>query len=152
MTLPLQLEQVQTDGSQSMAHRPRPAAADWALCDATARAHGKSFFLAGSLLPSDRRRAIRAAYAYCRISDDIIDRGTGKSTTEVLAELQAWENQIDTPVHPIARAFCCWRGTTFPRSRSITYSMGCAMTSPSVDTSTGKICVGTAIRWRELSD
>ncbi len=35
--------------------------------------HSKTFFLASSLLPNEKRKAIRALYAFCRISDDLVD-------------------------------------------------------------------------------
>ncbi len=35
--------------------------------------HSKSFYLASELLPKDKRRAVRAFYAFCRRSDDIVD-------------------------------------------------------------------------------
>lgn len=36
--------------------------------------HSKSFFLASGLLPGDKKKAIRALYAFCRTTDDIVDR------------------------------------------------------------------------------
>lgn len=35
--------------------------------------HSKSFYLASAFLPREKRKAIRALYAFCRTSDDIID-------------------------------------------------------------------------------
>ncbi|MGQ9609957.1 MAG: phytoene/squalene synthase family protein [bacterium] len=43
-------------------------------CESIAKKHSKTFHLASSLLPFEKRRSARALYAFCRISDDIIDR------------------------------------------------------------------------------
>lgn len=43
-------------------------------CESITAAHSRSFHLASGLLPFDKRRATRALYAFCRTSDDIVDR------------------------------------------------------------------------------
>lgn len=43
------------------------------LCEALTRHHSKSFYLATALLPGEKRQAMRALYAFCRTSDDIVD-------------------------------------------------------------------------------
>jgi len=40
------------------------------------REHSKSFYLASQLLPEEKRSAVRALYAFCRIVDDIVDEDT----------------------------------------------------------------------------
>ncbi len=35
--------------------------------------HSRSFYLASSLLPKEKRQAVRALYAFCRVTDDIVD-------------------------------------------------------------------------------
>jgi len=45
----------------------------YAHCDQLIAAHGKTFYLATRLLPPDKRRAIRTLYAFCRVTDDIVD-------------------------------------------------------------------------------
>ena len=42
-------------------------------CQRVARARAKNFYVAFRTLPRDKRRAIYAAYAYCRLCDDIAD-------------------------------------------------------------------------------
>ena len=37
------------------------------------RYHSRTFYLASGLLPADKRRAARALYAFCRVSDDVVD-------------------------------------------------------------------------------
>lgn len=43
------------------------------LCDRITRDHSKSFYFSTAFLPSIKRRAIRAFYAFCRRTDDIVD-------------------------------------------------------------------------------
>ena len=64
-------------------------------CERLTANHSKSFFLASGLLPADKRRAVRALYAFCRISDDIIDNSSDYSETH----LKAWRQRILTS-HP----------------------------------------------------
>jgi len=45
----------------------------YAACDEITRQHSRTFSLASALLPAGKRRAARALYAFCRISDDAVD-------------------------------------------------------------------------------
>ncbi len=60
-----------------------PIAADqrlkeaYAHCEAITAEHSRSFFMASSLLPEEKRQAVRALYAFCRITDDIVDNPEG---------------------------------------------------------------------------
>jgi 15-cis-phytoene synthase len=45
----------------------------YAYCDSVTALHSRSFYMASSLLPAPTRRAVRALYAFCRVSDDIVD-------------------------------------------------------------------------------
>jgi phytoene synthase len=45
----------------------------YAACDEITRQHSRTFSLASALLPAEKRRAVRALYAFCRISDDTVD-------------------------------------------------------------------------------
>lgn len=42
---------------------------------ALTRRHSRTFAMASGLLPPAKRRAVRALYAFCRISDDLVDEG-----------------------------------------------------------------------------
>ena len=59
------------------AHSPAPAAADVAeayrACRAITRKDAKNFYYAFLTLPGPKRQAIYAAYAFCRMCDDIAD-------------------------------------------------------------------------------
>lgn len=46
-------------------------------CEAITAEHSRSFSMASALLPVPKRRAARALYAFCRVSDDIIDESEG---------------------------------------------------------------------------
>ncbi|MBX3013589.1 MAG: squalene/phytoene synthase family protein [Caldilineaceae bacterium] len=59
-------------------------------CETLIAIHSKSFLLASALLPIEKRRAVRALYAFCRVTDDIVDRGQG----DVQANLAHWRRRI----------------------------------------------------------
>ncbi len=46
----------------------------YAYCARIIRANSRTFYLASSLLPCAKRRAVRALYAFCRATDDLIDQ------------------------------------------------------------------------------
>lgn len=59
----------------------------YARSDAVASENSRTFYLASALLPPPERRAMRALYAFCRVTDDLIDRAQG----DPAAGLEAWE-------------------------------------------------------------
>jgi phytoene synthase len=65
-------------------------------CNEITRTNSKTFHLASGLLPIEKRRAVRSLYAFCRVTDDIVDR---VGNNNVIAELTKWHNQIITPEH-----------------------------------------------------
>lgn len=66
-------------------------------CESVTAVNSRSFHLASGLLPPDRRAAVRALYAFCRVSDDIVDRAAGDHD----ARLEAWR-RLATAAHPPA--------------------------------------------------
>jgi phytoene synthase len=56
-------------------------------CEQVTLRHSRTFSLASGLLPKDKRQAARALYAFCRVSDDIVDQSLH---TDPLRELAAW--------------------------------------------------------------
>ena len=46
---------------------------DRAYCELVTARHSRSFYMASSLLPTVKRQAVRALYAFCRLTDDIVD-------------------------------------------------------------------------------
>lgn len=71
----------------------------YALCNGISKNHSKSFYLASSLLPAEKRSAVRALYAFCRTVDDIVDEGTVIGRDE---ELEYWKNIVKGIQHPRA--------------------------------------------------
>jgi phytoene synthase len=59
------------------------------LCAEVTRSHSKTFYLTSSLLGAEARRAARALYAFCRISDDLAD----EEAENRLAKLEAWRHR-----------------------------------------------------------
>ena len=77
-------------------------------CRAIAHKHGANFSVGFRFLPKTKRRAVYAAYAFCRVADDIADEETKEKATRI-AELDAWQRELDacyagTPSHPITIA------------------------------------------------
>jgi phytoene synthase len=73
----------------------------YAHCARITREHSKTFCLASGLLPKAKRRAIRALYAFCRVSDDLVDR----ADEDPSRALEAWRQRalgnpprLDEPV------------------------------------------------------
>lgn len=59
-------------------------------CKSVTRLHSRTFFLASSLLPTKKRQAVRALYAFCRASDDIVDRSL---SADPMPALNAWRSR-----------------------------------------------------------
>jgi phytoene synthase len=62
----------------------------YAYCKALTAKHSRSFYLASAFLPADKRQAVRALYAFCRISDDLVDETIGDPERA----LAAWRRRI----------------------------------------------------------
>ena len=75
-----------------------------------AHRRGANFSLGFRLLPADKRRAVYAAYAACRIPDDIVDEpGRHSGPDGVGEQLEAWAAEIEAtyvgnPSQPATRA------------------------------------------------
>src|SRR5579859_8194534 len=44
------------------------------FCATVTQTNSRTFYLAANLLPGDKRRAVHALYAFCRTTDDLIDK------------------------------------------------------------------------------
>lgn len=62
----------------------------YTLCDTITAEHSRTFYMASSLLPPGQKRSIRALYAFCRLSDDLVDRFSGDRH----AEFEQWQERI----------------------------------------------------------
>ncbi|PKO05165.1 MAG: hypothetical protein CVU41_13470 [Chloroflexi bacterium HGW-Chloroflexi-3] len=58
-------------------------------CTEITKEHSKTFFMASSLLPKQKREAARALYAFCRVTDDLVDCGNH----DLMSALELWRNQ-----------------------------------------------------------
>jgi len=77
-------------------------------CVEITRKHSRSFFLSSQLLPAEKRLAIRALYAFCRTSDDLVDQ-PDQDATQALA---AWVAQVHAPSPPADNAvLLAWHDT-----------------------------------------
>ena len=76
-------------------------------CQRKAASSGSSFYYSFLFLPSDRRRAITALYAFCREVDDVVDEC---SDSQIAASKLAWWREelhrlyAGQPQHPVTRA------------------------------------------------
>jgi phytoene synthase len=74
-----------------------------------AHRRGANFSLGFRLLPSEKRRAVYAAYAACRIPDDIVDEAADASRDELRRRLDDWAEEVERtyrgrPSTPATRA------------------------------------------------
>jgi len=61
-------------------------------CEAMTKYHSRTFYMASSLLPLNKRRAARALYAFCRVTDDIVDEYEDRDAAKVA--LEKWRQRI----------------------------------------------------------
>lgn len=66
--------------------------ASYLLCRDIAKEHSKTFYFASLFLTPEKRRAIWAVYAFCRIADDIVD--STAPAAERLAALDDWQTRL----------------------------------------------------------
>lgn len=76
-------------------------------CQQKAAESGSSFYYSFLFLPTERRRAITALYAFCREVDDVVDESTDDMVAR--SKLTWWRKEIqamlaNTPTHPVTRA------------------------------------------------
>ena len=68
------------------------------------RGQSKTFYFATGLLPEPQRKAIRALYAFCRATDDLVD-----CEDATIADLQNWHAQVNlTPEEQTDPTLFCW--------------------------------------------
>ena len=64
----------------------------YSYCAQLTRASSRTFYLASRLLPGRKRRAVRALYAFCRATDDMIDQAGGLEDARRL--LDDWQERV----------------------------------------------------------
>lgn len=72
--------------------------AAYAYCEEVTAQHSRSFHLASSLLPLPKQKAVRALYAFCRITDDIVDCHDNQ---DVHSRMAAWQKNTFSNHPPV---------------------------------------------------
>ena len=109
------MKQIAADGDRGCLLEPSP------------RPAGSNFSYAFLVLPKPKREALYAIYAFCRVTDDLVDeslvgRRTGAATPA--ERLKAWRAELDAcfrgeATHPVTRRLADVSGTA-PGSRGST--------------------------------
>jgi phytoene synthase len=77
----------------------------YSVCETITRRYSKSFFFSSQLLPPFKRRAVRALYAFCRTSDDLVD----EPGSDLRRALALWVDLVHASqpprFHPILMAW-----------------------------------------------
>lgn len=79
----------QSEGRHST-HDEKLLAEAYAYCEGLTAVHSRSFYISSSLLPAPKMRAARALYAFCRVTDDIVDHPDG----DVEANIAEWRQRV----------------------------------------------------------
>ena len=99
-------------------------------CRAITHKHGGNFSVGFRFLPAVKRRAVYAAYAFCRVADDIADEGSDDIDRR-LASLDEWQRELDAayeqrPTQPITIALAdALKHFAIPKSAFIALIDGC---------------------------
>ena len=76
--------------SQSPPHDHELLQRAYQHCEQIIKTASKTFYLASGLLPAGKKKSIRALYAFCRVSDDIVDQGP----IDMEAHLEYWRHRV----------------------------------------------------------
>ncbi len=89
-------------------HPPQTTAEAYAECERIIRHHSKSFYFSSQFLAPDVRRAVRALYAFCRMTDDTVDM----AHDDPARALAGWVRQVRA-AHPPANnpVLVAWHDT-----------------------------------------
>ena len=104
--------------------------AAYAECRAIAHKHGANFSVGFRFLPPAKRRAVYAAYAFCRVADDIADEDS-IATAARLDGLDSWQRELEAcysgvPTQPITIALADALGTfDIPKDAFLALIDGC---------------------------
>lgn len=99
-------------------------------CRAITHKHGANFSVGFRFLPAIKRRAVYAAYAFCRVADDIADEGDDEAARRFVA-LDEWQRELDAayenrPSQPITIALAdALQHFAIPKSAFIALIDGC---------------------------
>ena len=90
------LESLPTDKIPPPDAEPAQIERAYVHCEAITQTHSKTFFTASALLPTALCRSVRALYAFCRVSDDLVDRPRRNPTKA----LKLWRERALNPRPP----------------------------------------------------
>ncbi|MEA2236219.1 MAG: 15-cis-phytoene synthase [Thermoanaerobaculia bacterium] len=102
----------------------------YAFCRRIAHRYGSNFSVGFRFLPLVKRKAVYAAYAWCRWADDIADEPSDSSKS-VIDRLAAWQSELDAtyagrPSHPITLALAdAIQHFAIPKSAFVALIDGC---------------------------
>lgn len=69
----------------------------YAYCARVTQTNSRTFYLAARLLPQDKQRAVHALYAFCRATDDLVDKNPhGAGTDDVF---ETWRRRLAVHHH-----------------------------------------------------
>ena len=97
----------------------------YAYCRTIAHRYGANFSVGFRFLPKLKRNAVYAAYAYCRVADDIADEAPRETS------LDEWQQELDAcysghPAHPVTIALAdALRHFAIPKSGFLALIAGC---------------------------
>lgn len=105
----------------------------YAYCRSIAHKHGANFSVGFRFLPKRKRRAVYAAYAFCRWADDIVDEETSSQASglEPRVKLDEWQEELEAcyagrPTHPITIALAdALQYFAIPKSGFLALIAGC---------------------------
>jgi phytoene synthase len=101
-------------------------------CRAITHKHGGNFSVGFRFLPAVKRRAVYAAYAFCRVADDLADEGSD-SVAQKLQALDEWQRELDAayagnPTHTITIALAdALQHFAIPKSAFVALLDGCRL-------------------------
>ena len=88
--------------------KPNPALqAAYTECMRVIRLHSKSFYFSARLLPARKRDGIMALYAFCRLTDDLVDEveeNSAQASREASRALDTWAARNRTATVPAAES------------------------------------------------
>jgi 15-cis-phytoene synthase len=101
----------------------------YVFCRTIAHKHGANFSVGFRFLPPQKRRAVYAAYAFCRWADDIVDDSDQRDASR--EQLDEWQRELDRcydgkPSHPITIALTdALQHFQIPKSAFVALIDGC---------------------------
>jgi 15-cis-phytoene synthase len=84
---------------------PHTTAEAYAECERIIRMHSKSFFFSSQFLARETRRAVRALYAFCRTTDDVVDMATSDPAHALATWVQRARADRPAPHDPVLVAW-----------------------------------------------